>query len=124
MKRILLIEPNTVLANLYKLMLVEKQYEVAHVTTAQAGIDAADAGRPDLVILELQITKHSGIEFLHEFRSYPEWKDVPVIINTAITANRLAPVQESLKQDLGVTAILYKPKTSLEMLEQTVREQL
>ena len=124
MKRVLLIEPNTVLAKVYTRMLEQKGYQARHVTTAQAGIDAADSARPDVVVLELQIAKHSGIEFLHEFRSYPEWLNIPVIVNTVITPNRIADVQQALQRDLGVTTILYKPKTSLEALVQAVQQQV
>lgn len=124
MKRILFIEPNTVLAQLYQRMLSAEGFEVRHVVGAQAAIDVADLARPDVVVLELQLPKHGGIEFLHEFRSYPEWNDIPVIINTVITPSRLANLQTPLRKELGVAAILYKPKTSLQQLLQTVREQL
>ncbi len=123
MKNILLIEPNTVLAQVYQRMFVAEGYNVAHAITAQTAIDAADAQQPDVVILEIQLTKHNGVEFLHEFRSYPEWIDIPVIVLTTITPGRLANMAEPLRRDLGVTAILYKPKTSLEQLLQVVQEQ-
>ena len=32
--------------------------------------------KPAIVMLELQLVEHSGIEFLYEFRSYPEWQRV------------------------------------------------
>ncbi|HZM63681.1 MAG TPA: response regulator [Candidatus Saccharimonadales bacterium] len=124
MKRIVLIEPNSVLAKLYRQMLQKNGYDVVHVTTAQAGIDAVDAAKPHAVVLELQIPTHNGIEFLHEFRSYPEWNDIPVIVNTVITPERLQGLEESFTQDLAVGAILYKPKTSLDQLLLALKEQL
>lgn len=124
MKRILLIEPNTSLARLYQNMLTREGYDVLHTTGAQAGIDAADKAMPDIVILELQLPRHSGIEFLHEFRSYAEWWDVPVILNTVIPPSRLAPAQAALQADLGVQAILYKPQATLAALSQAIKEYL
>lgn len=123
MKNILLIEPNTLLARLYQQILATKDYRVAHVTSAQAAIDAADSQTPDVVVLEIQLPKHNGIEFLHEFRSYPEWGNVPVILHTFVPPDNLSAVAEPLKRDLGITAILYKPKTSLDQLLQAVQEQ-
>lgn len=124
MKRILLIEPNTSLARLYQNMLTREGYDVLHTTGAQSGINAADKAMPDIVILELQLPRHSGIEFLHEFRSYAEWWDVPVIVNTVIPPSRLARAQAALQTDLGVQAILYKPQATLAALSQAVKEHL
>lgn len=124
MKNILLIEPNTALARLYKEMFAREGFEVVHVTSAQAAINAADAALPNLIILELQLPRHSGIEFLHEFRSYPEWWSVPIIVHTNITPVRMAPLQGALKIELGICSILYKPKTSLQALMHAVQEQL
>jgi CheY-like chemotaxis protein len=124
MKRILLIEPNTSLARLYQGMFTEEGYQVVHVASAQSGIDASDKAAPDIVILELQLPRHSGIEFLHEFRSYAEWWEVPVIINTVIPPSKIAPAEGALKTDLGVRAILYKPQATMLTLRQAVKEQL
>ena len=124
MKRILLIEPNTALAKIYHTLFTEDGYEVVHVTSAQDAIDAADTAKPDVVVLELQLPKHNGIEFLHEFRSYPEWGAVPVVINSLVTPNRLVSLRQALQRDLGVSAILYKPKASLDVLRQTLQMHL
>lgn len=124
MKRILLIEPNTTLAKIYTRLFTEDSYQVSHATNAQSAIDAADAASPDIVMLELQLPKHSGIEFLHEFRSYPEWNKVPVVINSLAAPNLLADFRQALARDLDVVAILYKPKASLDVLRQTIQMHL
>ena len=95
---------------------------VACATTAQTAVDAADKQRPDVVILELQLAAHSGVEFLHEFRSYPEWQSVPVIVQSGLPPAQLAEAQDSLRRDLGVRTILYKPRTTLQQLLRAVRE--
>lgn len=124
MARILLIESNAVLANTYKQALQIEGHVVDRVAGAQAAIDVADANMPDVVLLELHLSAHSGIEFLHEFRSYPEWQHIPVIINTAVQPAKIAPVRQVLAEDFGVRDVLYKPKASLEDILRAVREQL
>lgn len=121
MKNILLIEPNIALARLYKEMFIREGFGVTHVVGAQAAVDAADKTAPDAVVLELQLSRHSGVEFLHEFRSYPEWWPIPIIVNTNILPAKMAQLQTPLRDDLGVRDILYKPKTSLQALVQAVR---
>lgn len=122
MSNVLLIEPNTLLAKSYIQALQHAGHTVAHVTGAQAAINAADKQTPDVVIVEIQLPQHSGIEFLHEFRSYAEWIHVPVVVNTALSPARMMLAKHPLKRDLGVLDILYKPRTSLQDLVRIARE--
>jgi DNA-binding response OmpR family regulator len=121
MSHILLLEPNTLLAAAYHQALRHAGYEVTHVTGAQAAILAADEQAPALVIAELQLPQHSGLEFLHEFRSYADWRQVPVIVHTVLSPPQLATAKEALQRDLGVNLLLYKPQTSLRDLLDAVR---
>jgi len=123
MNRILLIEPDRVLAEIYKRALeADGHTSVTTVNSAQTAITAADQHRPDLVILELQLIEHSGVEFLYEFRSYPEWQGVPVLVQTMVPFNEFRDNWHLLQDELGVGAYLYKPHTSLRQLQTYVRE--
>jgi DNA-binding response OmpR family regulator len=124
MAHVLLLEPNTLLAAAYTQALQHAGHKVTHRSSGQAAVEAADAASPDIVVLELQLTAHNGIEFLHEFRSYPDWQKVPVVINTLLPPSRIALAEEALRRDLGVGAILYKPRASLQDLLRVIREQL
>jgi CheY-like chemotaxis protein len=121
MSHILLIEPNPVLAATYSATLRYAGYSVAAAHGAQAAIDSADHLRPDAVVLELQLPRHGGVEFLYEFRSYGEWANIPVVIQSGINPQRLAAVQGTLRDDLGVAACLYKPQTTLQQLLRQIR---
>lgn len=112
---ILLIEPDTKLAAVYKDALEQAEHEVILAKHAQGAIHAADEKKPDIVLLELQLTAHNGIEFLYEFRSYAEWKDIPVLLLTLVTPTSLQITQQTL-DSLGIVDILYKPATNLRQL--------
>lgn len=124
MAHVLLIEPDAVLARTYMQALQHVGYTVAHARSAQDAVNEADDTLPDLVVMELQIAMHDGIEFLQEFRSYPEWQRIPVVINTSITPAVLAPVLHALAHDLGVTTCLYKPHTTLQQFISTVNQHI
>jgi DNA-binding response OmpR family regulator len=111
--RILLIEPDKVLATTYRRALEEQGHTVSVAYDAQTAINVADATAPELLVLELQLIEHNGIEFLYEFRSYPEWQLIPVLIHTWVPLD--AHMTESLKQ-LHVIGYHYKPQTSLRRL--------
>jgi DNA-binding response OmpR family regulator len=116
---VLLVEPDVLLAKTYQLALEAAGHSVASVRSAQDAVHEADVQTPDAVVLELQMPKHNGIEFLYEFRSYPEWLHVPIVVQS-----HLAPHQyhcgETLCRELGVKRLLHKPATNLRQLVATV----
>jgi DNA-binding response OmpR family regulator len=110
---ILLVEPDEQLGQIYSQALQRAGHKVDWRRDAQTAIEAADQTRPEAVILEVQLARHNGIEFLYEFRSYPDWQKTPVILHT----NALGlPSSEDLLARLGVHAVHYKPQTSLAQL--------
>lgn len=119
---ILLVEPDTVLAQIYQAALVGQGHRVRTAATAQAAIHAADQYQPELIILELQLVSHSGIEFLYELRSYSEWRDIPVLVLSHVPPTEFVDSWELLHSELGVHTYLYKPRTTLAKLLRTVQE--
>jgi len=120
MATVLLIEPDRVLADIYYQALHKTGHKVVVCPSAQAGILAADKHMPDAVILELQLVGHSGLEFLYEFRSYADWQNVPVILQTHIPPSEFAGARDLLMDELGVSTYLYKPQTNLDTLLRNV----
>lgn len=119
MRRVLLLEPDRLLAKLYSRMLEHRGYVVSCASNGQEAVYAADDAQPDVVILELQLPGHSGIEFLYEFRSYADWQTLPIILHTLVPVRALAAYQTQL-ETLSIGKHLYKPTTSLERLLQAV----
>lgn len=119
---ILLIEPDKILAETYCQALQANQRTVALAHSAQTGITAADRRQPDLVILELQLVEHSGIEFLYEFRSYTDWQTVPALILSQVPPTEFTASWRLLRDELGVSRYLYKPQTTLRRLLDAVSD--
>lgn len=115
MPRVLLIEPDFPLATTYAAALRAGGYQVDHRAGAQAAVAAADAARPDVVIMELLLAGHNGLEFLYEFRSYADWQDIPIMLLTTVPPGEFAGSRTALAQ-LGISAHLYKPHTDLRRL--------
>lgn len=115
MTDILLIEPDTILGAMYKKTLQRAGYRVGLQTNAQTAIHALDRDIPKLIILEIQLGEHNGIEFLYELHSYPDLHNIPIIINSLIPADVLG-INSDIAKDLGIVEILYKPKVTLDIL--------
>jgi DNA-binding response OmpR family regulator len=107
------VEPDRVLAATYKKALEAEGFTVTPCASAQAAIFASDQQKPDLVIIEIQLVEHSGIEFLYELRSYPEWQDIPVVIHSQVPPAEFSSQAQLLKDNLGVKDYLYKPLSTL-----------
>lgn len=118
---ILLIEADKVLGESSVNVLEAAGFKVTWKRSAQTGLDALDDYLPDIILLEIQLGNHNGIEFLYEINSYPEWQRVPIIIHTINPKAQDEIFKEAFKQ-LGVRDILYKPRTSTVQLVRTVKK--
>jgi CheY-like chemotaxis protein len=71
-----------------------------------SGADAQpEATRPALIILDLNLPRHDGIEILQRLRDTPELRHVPVVVLTSSDS----PSDRSAANQLGVTRFLRKP---------------
>jgi CheY-like chemotaxis protein len=121
---ILLLETDHILAKNLTKFLSGLGHEVRWCVEPQEAIDKTDQNQPDVIVLDLMLANHrSGIEFLYEFRSYPEWQDLPVVIFSQVAAEDLRGCLDSLKQ-LNVVAYRYKPTTSLIELAKSIDQAL
>jgi len=119
--RVLLVEPDKIQADSIVEALRRDGHKVEHAVSAQQAVHIADEQIPDVVVLELQMPRHNGVEFLYEFRSYPEWLRVPVIVYSYVPPRELIQ-SATLSTELGVVSMLYKPETSLAALCAAVRK--
>ncbi len=118
---ILVIEPDKILGGAIKSALEAFGYKVVWKRNAQTALDALDVKVPDLIILELQLGLHNGVEFLYEVASYPEWQNIPVIIHT-INAKAGDEIFAASFEQLKVKAVLYKPRTTTAQLVNAVKQ--
>ena len=119
--RVLLIEPDRLQARVITQALERAGHTVAHAVSAQGAVHEADEQVPDVVVLELQLPHHNGVEFLYEFRSYHEWLHLPVVVYSYVPPRELAG-SATLTRELGVVRILHKPQTSLTTLCDVVQK--
>lgn len=116
--QVLLIESDPLLASSIVAYMHKQGMQISSVTTAQGAIAACDTSTPNIVILDMALIGHGGIEFLHEFRSYHDWQNVPVI---AWSMQHITVTQSQALLQLGVSGVLYKPKTTLQQLYQQLQ---
>ena len=75
-KKILIIEDEEFLSEMYKIKLISEGYEVAVASDGQAGVKLAISGKPDLILLDLMMPKMNGFQVLEKLKAK---KDTSVI---------------------------------------------
>lgn len=118
---ILLIETDHVLAKNIRGALVGEGYEVEWLVDPQTAVISCDAYTPEVIMLDLLMAGRSGVEFMYEFRSYPEWLGIPVIILSSLPAEDAGINSEGFAQ-LDVVRFFYKPSVSLREIVEAVGE--
>jgi chemosensory pili system protein ChpA (sensor histidine kinase/response regulator) len=78
------------------------------VLTAKDGLEAIEVlhtWQPDLIILDIEMPRMNGYEFMRSMRAQKEYKDLPVIMHTSRGSKKHREKAESL----GVNAFVTKP---------------
>lgn len=123
MKHVLLVEPDVIMGQMLVDTAKQRGYSVAWSKTAESAIHSADEQKPDFVLMELQISKHNGIEFLYEFKSYTEWIDIPVFIYTSLPSVEMAAIFKVSKQ-LNIKAVYHKSHCTIEQLYDSISKEV
>lgn len=107
--KILLIEDEEKIARFTELELVHEGYEVEKAFDGRTGLERAESGDFDLVLLDIMLPELSGLEVLRRLR---RTSDVPVIMLTA----RDAVMDKVSGLDAGADDYITKPFAIEELL--------
>ncbi len=108
MKTIVVVEDQTVLATAYSNKFRGEGFNVEVAMDGEAGLDLITRIKPDLVLLDLQLPKLSGLEVLKKVRSNPALHALPIIVLSSLA--KPESVEEAWQA--GATLVLSKFNTS------------
>jgi two-component system, cell cycle response regulator DivK len=111
-KTILYVEDNEVNRRLVQDLLRPTSYRLLEANDGESGIAIARQERPDLILMDVQLPKVSGIEATRVLRGEPATANTPII---AITSFALAGDEEKALQ-AGATAYMAKPYSPRDLL--------
>lgn len=113
--RVLMIEDDSAVAEMYRLRLSADGYDVTIARTGEEGLQLATALKPDLIYLDLRLPGMDGFEVLKRVRNTPSTAEIPVIILTNFGRPEL--VERGL--ELGALEFLIKADTTPARLAET-----
>jgi len=112
MKKILIVDDEEVIRILYAEELEEEGYEIVTAGSGHGLIEVIEVEKPDLVVLDIKMAEHDGLDLLQDIRK--DFYNIPVVLCSAYS---------SFKGDLkSIAADYYVVKSAdLSELKQKIR---
>ncbi len=117
MKKVLIIDDDQLVANIYGNRFEVEGYQVQMTFDGEAASKLIKSFRPDAVILDLMLPKITGVELVKTVRAQPDFAKVPIIILSNSYRSRM--MQDAL--DAGATKCLSKDDCTPRQLVEMVR---
>jgi len=117
MKKILIIEDDQIVANIYRNKFTAEGYSVETANDGNRGLEMLRRFRPDAVILDLMLPGMTGLELMKKVRAEPDYQKLPIIVFSNTYLTNL--VQEAWKA--GATKCLSKANCSPKQLIEVIR---
>ena len=111
-KTILYVEDNELNRKIVRDLLRRTSYRLLEAPDGEAGIAMAREHNPDLILMDIQLPKFSGIDAMRALRQAPATAKTPII---AVTSFALSGDHQKAK-DAGASAYLAKPYSPRELL--------
>jgi two-component system phosphate regulon response regulator PhoB len=129
-KKILLVEDDASLANVYKTRLELEGFDVRHVDNGEDALSNAIDFRPDLIVLDVMMPKINGFDVLDIIRTTPETMSMRVIMLTALSqakdkdrADKLGADDYLVKSQVVITDVIARIRHHLGMAAPTTTDQ-
>jgi two-component system cell cycle response regulator DivK len=111
-KTILYVEDNEMNRKIVRDLLKRTKYQLVEAFDGEEGVAKALALRPDLILMDIQLPKLSGMDATRRLRADPATATTPIV---TITSFALSGDEQKAK-DAGATAYLAKPYSPFDLL--------
>lgn len=119
-KKILLVEDDDTLANVYKTRLVAEGFDLRRVPNGEEALAGAMEYKPDLILLDVMMPKVSGFDVLDILRNTPETTNVKVIMLTALSQDS----DRQRAEEMGVDDYLVKSQVVIADVIERIKHHL
>ena len=120
MTKILLVEDEQGLREIYGVRLYQEGYDIVTAANGEKALDVAKRELPQLIISDVMMPRITGFDMLDILRSTPETKDIKIIMMTALSSED----QRRRGEQLGADRYLVKSQVGIEDLVRTVHDVL
>ena len=118
MSKIMVVEDDTSLREIYSIRITAEGYEVVTAGDGEEALAVAVREKPDLILSDVMMPKISGFDMLDILRSTPETANIKVIMMTALSAED----QRQRGERLGANRYLVKSQVGIEDVINAIHE--
>ena len=118
-KRILVVEDQDDNRRILRDLLTSAGYEMVEAVTGKEGVAMAEAHRPDLILMDIQLPEIDGYEATRRIKADPALQPIPII---AVTSYALSG-DDTLAYEAGCVGYITKPFSPRQLLAK-IREHL
>ena len=105
MKKILVVDDNYTNMYIFSRILRKGGHEVIPATSGEEGVEMAIKEKPDLILMDIQLTDMDGLEATKKIKESKEGKDIPIV---ALTSYAMVGDREKALA-AGCTGYIEKP---------------
>ena len=113
--KVLIIEEDKFARNIYESELHQQNVAVEVAQNGLEGYEKTKALKPDLIIMELILTRLNGFALLKKIKEEEDTKIIPVIVCSALSQ------QKDIDEAIGLGAMKYFPKENYS-IKQVIKE--
>lgn len=110
-KVILIVEDDEILLRALYMQFKGAGYTLASAEDGEVAMEIAQRIHPDLILLDLLLPKKDGFEVLHDLKSDPKLKDIPVIVLSNLGS------QDDIEKTQKLGAVDYFVKADTDLVE-------
>ena len=116
-RQILLVEDDPDQRRLLERTLTAAGWRVLSAPDGEAGVAAARAHRPDVIVLDVMMPRLNGFQACRQLRADPETRHIPIVMTTA----KDQPADEFWGREVGADEYLVKPLDIRQLIEVAIR---
>ncbi len=110
--KVLIVDDNPQILELLEAYLEPLQLRVRLAADGEAALAAVERDEPDLILLDIMMPRRSGFEVCRILKDDPRYRDIPIIMVTAL--NETADFERA--RECGGDDFLTKPVNKIELL--------
>ena len=111
-KRILVVEDQEDNRQILRDLLGKAGFEMIEAGDGEEAVTQANAHKPDLILMDIQLPIMDGYEATRRIKAMPEFKNIPIIVVTSYALSG----DEGKARDAGCDAYVTKPYSPRQLL--------
>ncbi|MEK9196548.1 MAG: response regulator [Patescibacteria group bacterium] len=122
MTKVLLVEDDTSLQNLYSRVLQKSQIDFAIANDGVAIVDRANIEKPDIIIMDVMMPGRNGMEALVDLKKDESTKSIPVVMLSAHEDENLMLESMQIGAKRYLIKSMLEPENVIEIILEVLKE--